>query len=68
MGLHLSRAEEVEVNRQPGQVSSVPAEEVVAPPVPEEPVTYIVLHIEGKKLDLVLKKLHNCGRYDTVES
>ena len=46
----------------------VPAEEVVAPPVPEEPVAYIVLHIKGKKLDLVLKKLHNCGRYDTVES
>jgi len=31
-------------------------------------VQYIVLHNEDNRLDLVLKKLHNCGRYDTVGS
>ena len=27
-----------------------------------------MLRNEDKKLDLVLKKTHNCDRYDTVES
>jgi len=42
--------------------------EVGVPQAAVSSVQCIVLRTEGNRLDLVLKKLHNCGRYDTVES
>jgi hypothetical protein len=38
------------------------------PGAPEKPIQCIVLRIEGNRLDLVSKKRHNCGRFDTVAS
>jgi len=59
------------VEQSPGPVAGrelVLAGEVVVPQAPEKPVRCIVPRTEGNRLDLVLKKHRNCGRYDTVES
>jgi hypothetical protein len=59
------------VEQSPGPVAGrelVLAGEVVAPQALEKPLRCIVPRTEGNRLDLVLMKPHNCGRYDTVES
>jgi len=38
------------------------------PEAPEKLIQCIVLRIEGNRLDLVSKKRHNGGRFDTVAS
>jgi hypothetical protein len=61
----------VGVEQSPGPVAGrelVLAGEVVAPQAPEKSIRCIVLRTEDKRLDLVLKKTHNCDKYDTVES
>jgi hypothetical protein len=46
--------------------AAVPEEVVLQAVV--SPVLSIVLRNEDNRLDLVLKKPHNCDRFDTVES
>jgi hypothetical protein len=59
------------VELSPGPVAGrelVLAGEVMAPLAPEKPVRCIGHRTEGNKLDQVLKKPHNCGKYDTLKS